>query len=50
MGSEGVVVDPPSLDDPPRLGKRGEGVLVEALVPQAAVRRLGGPSSVAATR
>lgn len=22
MGADGVVVDPPSLDDPPRLGKR----------------------------
>ena len=37
VGSNGVVVDAPRLDDPPDLGDRGEDVLVEALVTEPAV-------------
>ena len=40
MGSDGVVVGAPSLDDPPRLGQRGEGVLIEAFIAQPAVEAL----------
>lgn len=40
MGAEGVVVDPPVLDDPSRLGKRGEDVFVRALVAEPAVGAL----------
>ena len=38
--SIGVVVDPPFFDDPSRLAEVREHVLVEALVPQAAVEAL----------
>ena len=40
MGAEGVVADPPVLDNPSRLGKRGEDVLVQALVAKPAVEAL----------
>ena len=40
MGSDGVVVDPPSFNDAPRLRKRDEDVLVQAFVAQPAVEAL----------
>ena len=40
MGSVGVVVDPPVLDDHPGLVEVGEQVFVEALVAQPTVEAL----------
>ena len=40
MRSNGVVVDPPSFDDPAGLGERGEHMLVQALIPQLAIEAL----------
>jgi len=40
MGPDGIVVDTPSLDDPARLGKREEGVLIEAFIAQPSVEAL----------
>lgn len=37
MGSMGIIIDPPGLDDPARHRQATEHVLVEALVAEAAV-------------
>ena len=39
MGSDLVVIPPPGFDDLASLEQRGEGVLIEALFAQAAVKR-----------